>query len=120
MWKPKRAKKPATHQMREQRACFGELAQIEGSDHDWFKGRNLKCTLLVYINDTPEQARKLSRLLAGLLCHVNNIPLNPTAQYEGQATTLERASAFQGILEDNGIRCTIRLRRGIYIQAGFG
>jgi 23S rRNA (adenine2503-C2)-methyltransferase len=76
--------------------------------------------LIREVNDTPEQARKLSKLLAGLLCHVNVIPLNPTAQYAGQATTLERARAFQAILEDNGIPCTIRLRRGIDIQAGCG
>jgi 23S rRNA (adenine2503-C2)-methyltransferase len=76
--------------------------------------------LIREVNDTPEQARKLSRLLTGLICHVNVIPLNPTAQYAGQATTLERARAFQAILEDNGISCTIRLRRGIDIQAGCG
>ena len=72
------------------------------------------------INDTPEQARKLATLLKGLLCHVNAIPLNPTAGYEGKATTHERANAFKQILEQNGIPCTIRIRRGIDIQAGCG
>jgi hypothetical protein len=33
IWKPKRAKQPAVHQMRERRACIGELVQIDGSDH---------------------------------------------------------------------------------------
>jgi len=51
LWKQKRAKKPPVHQMRERRACFGELVQIDGSDHDWFEGRGPKCTLLVYIDD---------------------------------------------------------------------
>jgi transposase len=51
VWKPKRAKLPSAHQMRERRACFGELVQIDGSDHDWFEGRGPKCTLLVYIDD---------------------------------------------------------------------
>jgi transposase len=51
IWKPKKAKQPATHPMRERRACFGELVQIDGSDHDWFEGRGPKCTLLVYIDD---------------------------------------------------------------------
>jgi hypothetical protein len=51
IWKPKRAKAPSIHQMRERRACFGELVQIDGSDHDWFEGRGAKCTLLVYIDD---------------------------------------------------------------------
>ena len=72
------------------------------------------------VNDTPEEARKLSTLLKGLLCHVNAIPLNPTTGYEGKATTYERANAFKQILEQNGIPCTIRIRRGIDIQAGCG
>ncbi len=59
MWKPKRAKKPSMHQMRERRACFGELVQIDGSDHDWFEGRGPKCTLLVYIDDATGQLLEL-------------------------------------------------------------
>lgn len=76
--------------------------------------------LIHEINDTPEEARKLSGLLKGLLCHVNAIPLNPTTGYSGQATTRERALAFKEVLEKNGIPCTIRMRRGIDIQAGCG
>jgi len=58
-WKPKRAKKPSVHQMRERRACFGELVQIDGSDHDWFEGRTPRCTLLVYIDDGTGQLLEL-------------------------------------------------------------
>jgi 23S rRNA (adenine2503-C2)-methyltransferase len=76
--------------------------------------------LIDHINDTPEQAARLANLLKGLLCHVNVIPLNPTYQYNGKATTRERALAFQAILEQHGVPCTIRLRRGIDIQAGCG
>ena len=72
------------------------------------------------VNDTPEEARKLAVLLKGLLCHVNAIPLNPTTGYEGKATTRERADAFKLVLEQNNIPCTIRIRRGIDIQAGCG
>jgi len=72
------------------------------------------------VNDTPEQAKKLAKLLHGLLCHVNAIPLNPTTGYEGKATTRERADIFKQVLEQNGIPCTIRIRRGIDIQAGCG
>ena len=59
LWKPKRAKKPPVHQMRERRACFGELVQIDGSDHDWFEGRAPRCTLLVYIDDATGQLGEL-------------------------------------------------------------
>ncbi len=78
------------------------------------------------VNDTPEQAQKLGRFLSRLkingaaLCHVNVIPLNPTAKYPGQATTAERAHQFKEELAKYGIPCTIRLRRGIDIQAGCG
>jgi 23S rRNA (adenine2503-C2)-methyltransferase len=100
------------------------LEQLMAACRDYVDQTHRRLTfewaLIREVNDTPEQARKLSRLLAGLICHVNVIPLNPTAQYDGQATTLERARAFQAILEDNGIPCTIRLRRGIDIQAGCG
>ncbi|MEJ5313356.1 MULTISPECIES: 23S rRNA (adenine(2503)-C(2))-methyltransferase RlmN [Anaerolinea] len=72
------------------------------------------------INDTPEHARELAQLLKGLLCHVNVIPLNPTQKYHGEATTRERAEIFCEILQKAGIPATIRLRRGIDIQAGCG
>jgi transposase len=51
IWKAKRAKKSVVHQMRERRACLGELVQIDGSDHDWFEGRGPRCSLLVFIDD---------------------------------------------------------------------
>ncbi len=76
--------------------------------------------LINNINDTPEQAARLAELLKGLLCHVNAIPLNPTLKYDGEASTRQRALAFQAVLEEHGIPCTIRLRRGIDIQAGCG
>lgn len=72
------------------------------------------------VNDTPEQAHLLVEKLKGMLCHVNAIPLNPTTGYQGKATTHERAEKFQEILTGHGVPCTLRLRRGIDIQAGCG
>lgn len=78
------------------------------------------------VNDTPEQARKLGERLRVLrlddasLSHVNVIPLNPTQGYSGKATTRLRAKSFKSELERMGIPCTIRVRRGIDIQAGCG
>jgi transposase len=59
VWKPKRAKQPSVHHMRERRACLGELVQIDGSDHAWFEERGPKCTLLVYIDDATGQLGEL-------------------------------------------------------------
>jgi len=72
------------------------------------------------VNDSPEVAKKLATRLKGLLCHVNAIPLNPTAGYHGKATDRGRAAVFKEALEQAGIPCTIRMRRGIDIQAGCG
>ena len=82
--------------------------------------------LIQGVNDGPEQAHMLEqrlsvfRMRGSILCHVNVIPLNPTQNYEGHASTHQRALAFKNVLEQVGIPCTIRLRRGIDIQAGCG
>jgi 23S rRNA (adenine2503-C2)-methyltransferase len=72
------------------------------------------------VNDTPEEARRLAQKLKGMLCHVNAIPLNPTYGFTGKATSAEKAQQFKSILDQAGIPCTIRIRRGIDIQAGCG
>jgi 23S rRNA (adenine2503-C2)-methyltransferase len=72
------------------------------------------------INDSPSLAHDLAALLRGLLCHVNLIPLNPVAESPYQPSTPERAAAFQTVLEARGIPTTLRLRRGIDIDAGCG
>jgi 23S rRNA (adenine2503-C2)-methyltransferase len=85
-------------------------------------GRRLtfEWALIQDVNDSPEAARELAQLIKGMLCHVNVIPLNPTRNYHGKATPRQRALAFQAELEQRGIPCTVRLRRGIDIQAGCG
>jgi transposase len=60
IWKPKKARKLQIHQMRERRACFGELVQIDGSEHAWFEGRGPRCTLLVFIDDATGRLGELS------------------------------------------------------------
>ncbi len=72
------------------------------------------------VNDSPASALELAQLLQGMNCHVNVIPLNPTQKFNGQGSTRERAEAFRAALEGAGIPCTIRIRRGIDIQAGCG
>ena len=59
LWKARKAKKVVVHQLRERRACFGELIQIDGSPHDWFEGRAEPCVLLVFIDDATGQVVQL-------------------------------------------------------------
>lgn len=76
--------------------------------------------LIAHENDTTEQAQALGRLLQGMLCHVNLIPLNPTQKYGGRPSSRARVNAFQQELARYGVSSTVRVRRGIDIQAGCG
>ena len=71
-------------------------------------------------NDTVEQATLLGKRLEGMLVHVNLIPLNPTEGYSGSPSSRARVEAFQRELARYGISSTVRVRRGIDIQAGCG
>ena len=71
-------------------------------------------------NDTIAEARRLGRLLAGLHCHVNIIPLNPTGGYAGAPAPAPELVRFQATLREFGVNATVRVRRGIDIEAGCG
>jgi len=77
-------------------------------------------TLIAGTNDSPQHARKLASLLAGLDAHVNLIPLNPTSGFSGGATSAAAAKEFQRVLRAQGIPSTVRQRRGIDVAAGCG
>ncbi len=80
----------------------------------------IEWALIEGINDGMEQAEKLVMLIQGKLFHVNLIQLNPVDHYAGQPAEDRAAKEFQKKLQEAGIPCTIRLRRGIDIQAGCG
>lgn len=72
------------------------------------------------VNDSLDDAQELADLVRGMICHVNLIPLNPTRGYEGEPTESDQARAFREVLEERGLSATVRVRRGIDIQAGCG
>ncbi len=77
-------------------------------------------TLIDGVNDSPEQARQLARLLRGLPCKLNVIPMNPhvDCDYRRPApATLER---FTAALHAAGVRVTTRRSRGTDIDAACG
>ncbi len=71
-------------------------------------------------NDKLDQARALGALVEGMLCHVNLIPLNPTNGFGGRPSSREQVEAFKDELARYGVSSTVRVRRGIDIQAGCG
>ena len=77
-------------------------------------------TLIDGKNDTPEQARQVAALIKGMDAHVNLIRLNPTDGYDGEASETSAADEFSRIIQESGLPCTIRQRRGIDVGAGCG
>jgi 23S rRNA (adenine2503-C2)-methyltransferase len=75
--------------------------------------------MLAGVNDRYEQALQLARLLDPRIYKVNLIPFNPTGStYE--ASTREAIAAFRAVLEEHGLRATVRLTRGRDIDAACG
>jgi 23S rRNA (adenine2503-C2)-methyltransferase len=75
--------------------------------------------LLDGINDSVETAAELARLLRGSGCHVNLIPVNPTAGGFGRPSR-GRTLAFERTLLDAGVNCTVRVEKGSEISAACG
>jgi 23S rRNA (adenine2503-C2)-methyltransferase len=72
------------------------------------------------VNDAPEEAQRLVRLLRGIRAKVNLIPFN---DWEGSAfrrPPLARILAFQAILLDAGVTTTVRWSKGEDIGAACG
>lgn len=76
--------------------------------------------MLDRVNDTPDLARALVKLVRGLACKVNLIPLNPAPDLPFRPSPRARIEAFQRILKAAGILATIRASRGQEIFAACG
>lgn len=77
-------------------------------------------TMIEGQNDTEEKARTLAKLLAGMLCHVNLIPLNSVDGRDYRKSGKETIARFAAILEQNGITATVRRKLGGDIDASCG
>jgi len=73
------------------------------------------------VNDSPEQARALVRLVhSRVACKFNLIPFNPFPQSGLMRSPRERVLAFASVLQDAGLVTTIRRTRGDDIAAACG
>lgn len=68
-------------------------------------------------NETIEDAKQLVKLLQGMLCHVNLIPINKIENGTYQKSTNENIIKFRDYLNDHGIVATIRRELGSDIDA---
>ncbi len=77
-------------------------------------------TMIENNNDSPEAAGQLAKLLSGMLCHVNLIPLNTVDGRDYRKSGKAAIENFVKILEKNGIVATVRRRLGSDIDASCG
>ena len=54
LWEPRR-RRGKHRSRRRRRSCFGQLVQMDGSEHDWFEGRAGRCVLMVMIDDATNK-----------------------------------------------------------------
>ncbi len=71
-------------------------------------------------NDNLEDAKELVKLLKGMLCHVNLIPINKIENGSFTKSSNENIIKFRDYLNENGIVATIRRELGSDIDAACG
>jgi len=100
------------------------LESIMQSADNYFSvsGRRMtyEYVLLANINDSPELAHQLARLLANREALLNIIPYNPVEGLPFQTPSVEAQQKFRHILEEGGVRVRFRHRKGERIKAACG
>ena len=71
-------------------------------------------------NDNLQDAKELVKLLKGMLCHVNLIPINKIENGKFDKSSNENIMKFRDYLNDHGIVATIRRELGSDIDAACG
>ncbi len=84
----KKRKRRAHRKWRQRKACFGEMIQMDGSEHDWFEGRGPECVFMGYIDDATGR------------------PFGRFHPYEG---TLPAMDSFKRYIKKYGIPASIYL-----------
>ena len=77
-------------------------------------------SLIGGVNDRPQDAAQLARLVRPLNCHVNLIPVNPIKEKNLRPCSREEAAAFKSMLEKYGINATVRREMGRDIDGACG
>jgi 23S rRNA (adenine2503-C2)-methyltransferase len=88
--------------------------------HVALRGRKVfvEYVMLAGVNDAPEHARELARILDPKAFKVNLIPYNPTGRFDGSPR--EAIARFKAVLDGAHLPATVRLTRGRDIAAACG
>ena len=100
------------------------VKQILEACHSYYNktGRRItfEYSLVEGVNDSEESAGELARLVKGLNCHINLIPVNPIKERSFRHSSMQFIQKFKNILEKNRINVTIRREMGADIDAACG
>jgi len=100
------------------------IDQVLSACKDYIKKTNRRITfeyaLVKDFNDQREHAKKLAKILKGMLCHVNIIPVNPIDQGDYEKPYEKTVKAFEDVLKENRIPVTVRRELGQDIDAACG
>ncbi len=77
-------------------------------------------SLVKNVNDTDECAYALAKLLKGMICHINLIPVNEVTETGCKKSSPERVKRFSDILTSKGFTVTVRRELGSDINAACG
>ena len=95
-------------------ACWHYLDEQNG------RSITFEYVMLDGINDKPEHARQLARLMRGRAAKLNLIPFNPFPGSDYRRSSSAAILAFRDILNDHGVIATTRRTRGDDIDAACG
>ena len=101
------------------------LKELLAACHQYLEGTKRRSITFEYVmlagvNDSPQQAHQLARLLRGLPAKVNLIPFNPFPGTDYQPSDQPTIDRFHQILNHAGLVCTTRRTRGDDIDAACG
>lgn len=101
------------------------IAQLMAACRSYLDGQRKRTvtfeyTLMDGINDSPQQARQLVKLLRKLPSKLNLIPFNPFPGTRYRCSPNERIATFQNIVREGGLIATVRRTRGDDIDAACG
>lgn len=77
-------------------------------------------SLVKGVNDSPECAKQLIKLVHGMNCHINLIPVNPIKERDYEQSEKNSIHNFKEILEKAGVNVTIRREMGRDIDGACG
>ena len=80
----------------------------------------IEYSLIKGVNDSEKEAKELIRLLKGMLCHVNLIPVNNVEERDFKRPDKSHIYRFRDILEKNNIPATVRISMGSDIGGACG